>query len=174
MRKCLLINSLLILFALEGKSQLLSDSLSTYLVKAKIETYASDDETKIRKCEIGCKEINYSKGNFRYRVRYLGEYNFSGEEVAWWNDTIKWSMKYIGFTYSYVNIPKEFPHFLKEALQNVDKNYPFRGPRIYKKNDFEYFNSFEGNLKNFNGIERINYKDKEIYKLYYQGGEEVY
>lgn len=174
MKLFLFINSLLVFIALESKSQLVVDGLPAFLVQAKIQTYASGDETIIKKCEAGCKEITYSNGYFRYRDRYFGEYNFCGEEIVWQNDTPKWSMNYIGFTYNSMKIPEEFPHFLKEALQKVDKDYPFRGPRLYSKNEFEYTNSYEGNLKDFNGIERIKFNGKEIYKLYYHGGEIVY
>ena len=155
---------------MESKDQFSYDSLANFLVKAKTETYASGDNSKIVKCEDGSYEVNYLEDNFRHRDRYYGEYNFGGEEVVWWNNEVVWTMNYFGIPSEREKIPDNFTLFLKEALRNVDAKYPFRGPENYKNNDLEYINNINGDLKDFSGVEIIRYKAKEIYKLYYHGG----
>lgn len=174
MKRLSLIVGLSILFFAQSKAQFSYDSLSIFLQKAKIATYASGDESIISKCEEGCKEISYTGNKFRYRDRYFGEYNFTGEEIVWWNKKAIWSMNYFGLTDSSQKLPDSFSDFLKEALRHVDKTFPFRGPENFSRGDFEYINYFDGNLKNFNGVEKIKYKGNLIYKLYYHGGEIIY
>jgi hypothetical protein len=174
MKKILLTYGFLVLFILQSMAQISYDSLPFFLVKAKIATYASGDESKTITCEKGCKEINYVKGDFKYRDRYFGEYNFSGEEIVWWHNKVIWSMNYFGVTDTTESLPDKFPDFLKEALRQVDTSSPFRGSKYYSRGDFEYINEFDGDLKDFSGQERINHKGKLIYKLYYHGGEIIY
>jgi len=172
MKKILIIQILMIsmMINIEAQSELTYDTLSVFLIKAKTETYASGDESKVIKLKDGSKEINFSLNNFKYRDRYYGEYNFSGEEIVWENDKAYWSMNYFGITNLKIDFPKNFPEFLKEALRKVPEKYPFRGPKFYSNGDFEYINDINGSIDDFYGIEKIFYKGAEIYKLYYHGG----
>ena len=54
-------------------------------------------------------------------------------------------------------IPEEFSKFHKEALREVPKEYPFRGPKYYSSKDFLYINDVQGNVENFSGAERVIY-----------------
>ena len=47
---------------------------------------------------------------------------------------------------------------------------PFRGPDNFEQNDFKYANTAGGDINNFKGEEKIFYKDKLIYELFYHGG----
>ena len=58
--------------------------LSDFLVKAKINTYASG------------KEFDFEEKEFRYRDRYFGFNPFIGEEVVWQKKEIIWGMNYYG------------------------------------------------------------------------------
>lgn len=174
MKRLIFTTALFVLIITGVQSQVSDDRLSTFLVDAKIETYASGDESKIIECGEGCKEINYSLGGFKYRDRYYGEYNFSGEEIVWWKDKVIWSMNYFGITSDSEGVPDQFPEFLKEALRNVRKEQPFRGPEYYKREKYEYINEVEGDLADFRGVEKILYEGREIYRLYYHGGKIIF
>ena len=172
MRTILIIQILMISFMtnIEAQTDSAYEMFSGFLIKAKTETYASGDESKVIKLNDGCKEINYALNEFKYRDRYYGEYNFSGEEIVWKNDKAFWSMNYFGITNNKIEFPKNFPEFLKEALRKVPRDSPFRGPKIYSNGDFAYVNDINGAIDDFHGIEKIFYKGVEIYKLYYHGG----
>ncbi len=143
--------------------------LAKFLVKAKISTYASVGEREEKVLEDGSYELTYEEGEFKYRDRYFGFNPFIGEEVVWQNGKITWAMNYYGGVTS--EIPaKEIYAFLKKAMRQVKEDRPFRGPRNFKEEDFEYIDESEGNINNFSGTERILYKGKEVYKLYYHGG----
>ena len=55
-------------------------------------------------------------------------------------------------------------------MRLIKKDRPFRGPDNFVDGDFEYINKSKGAIKNFNGIEIINYKGKKVYELNYFGG----
>ena len=145
--------------------------LTKFLALAKTNTYATTEEDDENILDDGCKELKFSKGNFRYRDRYFGSDPFIGEEIIWKDDKIIWGMNYYGTTTSDIVPVKEIYGFLKTALQKITQEKPFRGPENFKNNDFEYLNSSKGDINLFKGEEIIKYKEKEVYKLHYHGGK---
>ena len=60
--------------------------------------------------------------------------------------------------------------FLKAALRAIPEEAPFRGPGIFKQDEFVYTNEIRGNLLQFSGQEYIYRDNKKIYHLEYNGG----
>jgi len=144
--------------------------LSKFLVKAKINTYASSGEGEEKNLPDGSKELEFEEKEFKYRDRYFGFNPFIGEEIVWQNEKIVWGMNYYGRITSEKIPVKQIYQFLQEALKKVTENKPFRGPDNFKQGDFEYFNKIEGNVENFNGEEKIFHKKQLVYQLRYSGG----
>ena len=144
--------------------------LNKFLVKAKINTYASNGEINERNLEDGTKELTYKEDEFEYRDRYYGFNPFIGEEIIWQNGKIVWAMNYYGKIISLVVPAKTIYQFLKIALKQVKEDKPFRGPKNFKNGDFKYTNKAIGKINNFSGKEKIFFKGKEIYTLIYHGG----
>ena len=143
--------------------------LNNFLVEAKVNTYASNGESGETKLADGSKEFRFEKEGFKYRDRYFGSRTFIGEEIVFQNEEPIWSMNYYGGVVSGVESSSAY-EFLKEALQKVSLEKPFRGPDNFKKNDWEYMNRPEGSIEKFIGEETISFKGKVIYKLNYRGG----
>ena len=141
--------------------------LSTFLVKAKINTYATGGEGEETILDEGSKELTYSEEDFAYRDRYFGHNPFIGEEVVWQNKRVIWGMNYYGKVLS--GNTKEIYRFLKEALKKVNEETPFRGPKKFQ-NKFTYVNKVKGDLNSFLGREEILDNGKVIYFLEYHGG----
>lgn len=144
--------------------------LIKFLVRAKINTYASEGEGGEKVLEDGSKELIYSEGDFRYRDRYFGFSSFIGEEVVWENDAIIWGMNYYGQIVSEAVGVKELYLFLQGALRRVNEELPFRGPERVMRGDFEYVNEVNGDVKEFTGLEKILFQGKEVFRLVYHGG----
>jgi hypothetical protein len=144
--------------------------LDEFLVKAKINGYASSGEGGERILEDRSKELIFEENNFKYRDRYFGFNPFIGEEIVWKEGEIIWGMHYYGRVLSEEIPAKEIYEFLKEALRQVRKDKPFRGPESFKKEHFEYVNEVNGSVEEFCGIEKIFYNGKEVYRLVYHGG----
>jgi len=144
--------------------------LSKFLMKAKINTYASSGERGEKILGSGSKEFKFKEKEFEYRDRYFGFNPFIGEEVVFQNKEIVWGMNYYGRVISTVIPAKQTYQFLQEALKRVAEDKPFRGPDNFKKEDFEYINKTKGTVEKFEGEETIFYKKQPVYKLNYHGG----
>lgn len=144
--------------------------LSKFLVKAKINTYASSGEGEEKILSDGSKEFEFSEKKFRYRDRYFGYGSFIGEEIVWQNEKAVWGMNYYGEIVSEIIPAKQIYQFLQEALKEVTESKPFRGLDDFKNGDFRYANEVRGTVEKFEGREMIFYKDKLVYRLSYHGG----
>ena len=144
--------------------------LNKFLVKAKINTYASGGEKQEEKLSDGSKELEFEEKEFKYRDRYFGYNSFIGEEIVWQNEKTVWGMNYCGEIVSEIISAKQIYQFLKEALKKVTEDKPFRGPDNFEKNGFKYVNKVEGTIEKFEGREMIFYREKLVYKLNYHGG----
>ncbi len=145
--------------------------LSNFLVKAKTKTYASNGERGEKILQDGCKELEYSEGNFHYCDRYYGINPFIGEEVVFDNGEFIWGMNYYGGVLEYQISAIEVYTFLQKAMRLVREDRPYRGPSNYTEGNFEYVDKSEGNVESFSGIETISFKGEEVYKLHYHGGK---
>jgi len=144
--------------------------LSKFLVKAKINTYASSGEGGEKILPDGGKEFKFKERKFKYRDRYFGFNPFISEEIVWQNEKIVWGMNYYGEIITKIFSAKDIYYFLQEALKRASEDKPFRGPDNFKKADFEYSNKTKGTVKKFQGEEIIFYKEQIVYKLSYHGG----
>lgn len=144
--------------------------LEEFLVKAKVNTYASSGEGGERILEDGSKELTYEEGDFKYRDRYFGYNPFIGEEIVWKDGKMIWAMNYYGRITSNFPPAKEIYSFLRKALRQASEIDIFRGPSSFYENEFKYTNASEGNIENFIGTEKIFYIKDEVYELIYHGG----
>ncbi len=146
------------------------EALAAFLVKAKAQGYASGDESRFKKLSDGGQEVGSKEGEFEYRDRWYGEQRFTGEEIVWRQGKAVWSMNFFGATSADQEIPAEFTKFHKSALRRMGVDAPFRGPALHREGDLVYVNDWTGSLREFSGVERIFWRDKEIYRLVYHGG----
>ena len=144
--------------------------LEQFLVKAKTNTYASEGEGSEEILADGSKELTFQENEFKYRDRYLGFNPFIGEEIVWHGDRVVWAMNYYGTVFDEVVSAEQVYRFLGKAMRQVEEDRPFRGPRSFKEQDFEYMDESKGTVEGFVGIERILHKGQEIYRLDYHGG----
>ena len=148
-------------------------ALAKFLIEAKTKGgYGFGKE--IKPWRKGFKELEYRKGNFYYRDSYSGHFFAPGQEVVYYKNKPVWAMAYSGgMNFKYHGNAKfalEVFGFLRKALAKMPLSKPFRGPAKLKIGDFVYTSKLAGNIKDFSGIEKINYKGKEVFKQYYIGG----
>jgi len=146
-------------------------TLAEFLVKAKVNTYASAGEGGETNLADGGKELIYSEGEWKYRDRYFGSVKFAGEEVVWKEGEAVWAMNYYG-NQTDLKIPAaDFSGFLKNALRQVRADRPFRGPLELIEGDWRYNNESEGSTADFHGQEKIFFEGRPVYELKYHGGD---
>ena len=142
----------------------------SFLLKAKLKTYATRGEGNERDLEDGTREMTYQEENYLYRDRYYGFNPFVGEEVVWENGKAIWAMNYYGMVTDESVQAGDVYRFLQEAMQRITAERPFRGPDEYREGDFVYQDTSEGNLSQFSGEETIFFQKKQVYLLTYHGG----
>lgn len=147
------------------------EKLSSFLVEAKKATYASGESAQkiIEKDE--STSLFFEKDGWRYHDNYFGGEPFGGREVVFLNNTSVYMMTYYcAVDKSIVDIGDIYK-VLQEALSLIPKEYPFRGPDEYIKNNLVYKNAHHGNVEMFYGEETICSSDgKELYRATYAGG----
>ncbi|WP_024832578.1 DUF5680 domain-containing protein [Ruminiclostridium josui] len=142
-----------------------NEEIIDFLCRAKKSTYAGRgvEGTSSRP---NSHDFYYEEGNLKYIDTYLGGEKFSGEEAMWYDNFPFWSMNYIGRV-----IADDFSgDFLKECLLLVPKEYPYRGPLIYRNGQYSYHCVVNGEFEWFNGYEEIFYNDTKVYECIFHGG----
>lgn len=142
--------------------------LCSFLVRSKISTYSSGRKGTV--LEDGSKELVFEEKDFRYRDKYFGFNPFLGQEVVFQKRQVLWGMNYYGGVFSKDVLPEETYDFLREALRRINEESPLRGPENYANGHFCYVNCIEGTIIGFRGTEKISFKGREIYRLFYHGG----
>lgn len=143
----------------------MDDRIIDFLIRAKKATYAGKG-AETEPSRTGSHDLIYREDDLMYYDTYLGGEKFAGEEALWINDIPYWSMNYVGR----VTGDNFSGDFLKEALLNVPREIPFRGPLEYLNGDYRYDCTIDGSFDWFQGRETISYKGSEIYECYFHGG----
>ncbi len=144
------------------------NNLRKFLVNAKRNTYATQ-KGEVPSSRKSSKDLAFVENDYYYLDSYFGEKDFSGEEIVYYKELPVWSMNYYGKLIK-ENLPEGFIETLREALQKVLEEKPFRGPEEYIRGRYKYRCSNEGDIDFFNGIESICYNNEEVYRLYFHGG----
>lgn len=147
--------------------------LQDFLIAAKQASYASSaDDASLTPLLSGTKQLEYRSGDFFYRDIYAGLLMFVGQEIVYFRDTPVWSMSYAGGTLSGVDMDqvRDIYALLRQALRQVPKEQPFRGPEAFDNHPYCYRNEISGSVERFHGQERITASDKLLYELRYSGG----
>jgi hypothetical protein len=143
----------------------------SFLLRAKLKTYASGGEGDQQTLDDGTREMSYHEGDFLYRDRYFGSNPFIGEEVVWEKGKAIWAMNYYGMVTDESVSPGDVYRFLQKAMQQVQAERPFRGPNEYKEGDYLYKDTSEGDVSQFEGEETIFFQNTQVYLLVYHGGK---
>ncbi len=153
--------------------------LNEFLGKASAATYAGGGgEVDPKKAEVGMKELEYGDKNseWYYKDSYSGFLQSFGREVVWHSKKPFWVQIYGGGMEAEYKSDINFVHqtfdFLKKVLLTGDKINSFqpRGPRKFVYEDWKYSSTLKGNIKKFNGSEKIYYKNKVVFTHNFSGG----
>jgi hypothetical protein len=120
----------------------------------------------------GLKTMTIKKGDWTYVDQYVGGEPFQGIEIAWFDDVPVWSMSYRGH-WAPSDDYKAMLTFVKNALERPPYDFPSRGPKEWKTKEmpgWRYENFWDGNIKEFVGMEKIKFRRKEVGWTSYQGG----
>jgi hypothetical protein len=145
--------------------------LIEFVREAHKSSYANRDAPKAPSTRLASEDYNFEKNDLIYHDTYFGSRDFIGEEVVYKNNEPIWGMNYYGYILLEETDKQELYSFLREALmQDYSDILPVRGPKNYKKDNWEYTNIVEGELNRFAGTEEIYSAGTRLYRAYYHGG----
>ncbi|MDC7219933.1 MAG: DUF5680 domain-containing protein [Spirochaetales bacterium] len=141
------------------------EPIKSFLCAAKTNTYAAK-AAEIESSRWHSHDLSYEEGRYSYLDSYFGGEKFAGEEVLYVDRIPFWSMNYIGRV-----LDSDFSSdFLKECLQAVNKEKPFRGPEIFQNGNFTYHCKVKGDFNWFNGEEVIFFQSRKVFECLIHGG----
>lgn len=146
------------------------DSLEQFIVQAKRNTYVGGAKRLIP-YRLASKDIQFASGDWIYHDSYLGESDFIGQEVVYFQKNPVWAMNYFG----YITKPDQMDAhtaglLIKSSLSKMYEEGRFLGAFAHSENNLRYVDTNEGNVTLFHGKEYIYRDDEVVYELLYHGG----
>ncbi|HPO06241.1 MAG TPA: DUF5680 domain-containing protein [Candidatus Gracilibacteria bacterium] len=145
-------------------------ALKSFLLKAKVATYASGESAIKQKEKDGSTTLTFTQGDFLYHDNYFGGEPYGGREVVFYQGKPLYLMTYYGWVNQNPQPVQEIYEVLQAALRAMPADYPYRGPQLLVQGDYEYHNNWQGEVDNFQGSEFITYHGQEVYCAQYMGG----
>ena len=145
------------------------NKLKEFILKASRETYASGSESIKQKQLDDSTTLVFEDGDYKYHDNYFGGEPYGGREVVFLKGKPIWMMVYYGLVYKNIEAKDVYP-FLIESLANTTLEMPYRGPKLFERNDWKYVNDFSGDVDNFSGVEKIFKGETLVYEAKYIGG----
>ena len=154
------------------KKKLDTHYLKYFIQKAKMSTYVAGRRMEKLPKRKGFIEYTYDEGEWSYRDSYAGFLHSAGMEVVRKTDVVVWSMSYAGETMTKNKaFAREIFKFLKSALSVDNKGFvSFRGPANLRLGDWEYIYKQSGDVKSFEGEEKIKFEKTLVFTQKVMGG----
>jgi hypothetical protein len=136
------------------------DELYAFIKRAGQATYAGKGHPVPEPERPGFVEYVFEDGDLSYRDSYTGYLRSRGMEVVRLKEKPLWANLYGGgMEAGHEEMARETFDFLRKALSAEENGFKsFRGPRVMKLGHWEYRYEQEGDVEEFNGIERISFQ----------------
>lgn len=144
--------------------------LRLFLIESTKAGYAGLGESGKKNETDGSKTFSFQKGDWKSHDNYFGGEPFGGRTIVFFKGKPVWMMVYYGTVGKDITNFTKIYEVLQKALLNAPEKHPYRGPESFKEDDFEYKNTWVGEIDNFSGEELIKHQDVEIYRAKYMGG----
>ena len=145
-------------------------TLEYFIIRAKQNTYAGGGK-KLLPYRLGSKDLQFAEGDWAYHDSYLGEKDFIGQEIVYYQRKPVWGMNYFGVILKSDKITaSQAGEMVKQSLSRLYAEGRFLGRFEHRAGALTYIDANEGDVTSFRGKEQI-YRDGEVvYELVYHGG----
>lgn len=145
-------------------------TLEEFIVRAKAKTYVGEGQ-KSPSSRPSSHDLQYHEGSFSYLDSYFGGTDFIGEEVVYFEGKPVWAMNYYGRILDPTLIDGQTAgRIIKESLSKLYQEGRFLGGFENETFMGSYFDTNEGDVLSFKGLEWITVQDQKVYELVYHGG----
>jgi len=146
------------------------EQLLKFIAEAHKAGYAAGEAANKVKEKDGSTTITFQKDSWKYHDNYFGGEPYGGRETVFYEDSPVWMMVYYGRVDRSVEDFEGVYTLLQKVLKLAPEDNPYRGPKEFKEGEFEYKNSWRGDIEEFSGKEFIYKNQKEVYRAKYIGG----
>jgi len=145
-------------------------TLHAFIIRAKAATYVGSGQ-RLLSYRLGSHDLQYFDGDWAYHDSYLGESDFIGEEIVYFQRQVVWGMNYFGYILQPDRINSaQAGHVIKVSLTRLYQEGRFLGGFEYTVDDLRYVDTNEGDVQLFHGKEWIEREGQIVYELLYLGG----
>ena len=146
------------------------DALHAFIIRAKAATYVGSGQ-KLLPYRLGSHDLQFLDGDWAYHDSYLGESDFIGEEIVYYQHHVVWGMNYFGYILQPDRITSaQAGTVIKVSLTRLYQEGRFLGGFEHTVDDLRYVDTNEGDFQLFHGKEWIERDGQIVYELLYHGG----
>jgi hypothetical protein len=154
-------------YAMESFTQ---ETLEQFIVRAKQSTYVGGSR-KLLPYRLGSKDLQFTEGEWAYHDSYLGESDFIGQEIVYYQRKPVWGMNYFGVIIRPDKIiSSQAGQMIMKSLSRMYIEGRFLGGFEYQEGSLRYVDQNTGDVRSFQGREYIALADEAVYELLYHGG----
>jgi hypothetical protein len=145
-------------------------TLHAFIVRAKAATYVGSGQ-KLLPYRLGSHDLQFIDGGWAYHDGYVGNSDFMGEEIVYYQRQVVWGMNYFGVILQPGQISSaQAGHVIKVSLTRLYQEGRFLGGFEATVDGLRYVDTNEGDLQLFHGREWIEHEGQIVYELRYHGG----
>ena len=147
-----------------------NSELEAFIVRAKANSYVGEGQKSLA-YRPGSHDLQFHEGPFSYMDSYFGGTDFLGQEVVYFEGKPVWVMNYYGKILNPELIDGQTTgRIIKESLGKLYQEDRFLGGFENETSLGSYFDTNEGDVSSFTGLEWITVQDQKVYELVYHGG----
>jgi hypothetical protein len=149
---------------------LTQETLEQWIVRAKQSTYVGGS-SKLLPYRLGSKDLQCAQGDWAYHDSYLGESDFIGQEIVYYQRKPVWGMNYFGVIRRPDLITSsQAGQMIMKSLSRMYSQGRFLGGFEHQEGSLRYVDQNTGDVRSFQGREYIALADEVVYELLYHGG----
>ncbi len=146
------------------------ETLEQFIIRAKQHTYAGGGK-KLLPYRLGSKDLQFSEGDWAYHDSYLGESDFIGQEIVYYQMEPIWGMNYFGRILKPEKVTSaQAGAMIMKSLTLLYAEGRFLGRFEHREGLLTYRDENDGDVTSFRGKEQIYHGDEVVYELLYHGG----
>lgn len=146
------------------------DALHAFIVRAKAATYVGSGR-HLLPYRLGSQDLQFMDGDWAYHDSYVGNSDFMGEEIVYYQQQVVWGMNYFGYILHPDQITAaQAGRVIKASLTRLYQEGTFLGGFEYAVDQYRYVDTNEGDFQLFHGKEWIERDGQVVYELLYHGG----
>jgi hypothetical protein len=146
------------------------DALRAFILRAKSASYVGSGQ-HLLPYRLDSQDLQFIDGDWAYHDSYVGNSDFMGEEIVYYQRQVVWGMNYFGYILQPDRISSaQAGHVIKVSLTRLYQEGRFLGGFEQTVDDLRYVDTNEGDFQLFHGREWIEREGQIVYELLYHGG----